>query len=247
MAKAGPGKVHRNGISLPTLLEMFPDEASARKWFEDTRWPNGQKACPRCGNLDTGNVPSEKPMPYWCGACRGYFSVKVGTVMESSKIPLRKWAMSLYLMSTNLKGISSMKLHRELGVTQTTAWHMEHRIRAGWESDDNPFAGPVEVYEVYIGGKEKNKHQSKKLKAGPGTVGKTPVAGAKDRKTNRVRATVGPSANRNTLEYFVSKQATMDATVYTDDHQAVTTSPTTTYASSTVSRSTFMGRPIPTG
>ena len=149
------GKSERQGISIIQLLDdVFPDEQSARVWFEETRWPDG-RACAKCGSVQTSEVPNEKPMPYWCTDCRQYFSVKTGTVMQSSKLSLRKWAVAIYAMVTNLKGISSMKLHRELGIAQKNAWHLMHRIREAMRSDDPLFRGLVEADETYIGGPRK--------------------------------------------------------------------------------------------
>jgi len=178
----GPGRADREGLSVIELFQMFPDNASARKWLEGLRWANNERHCPVCGSLNTKTVPNEKPMPYHCGDCRKYFSVKTGTVMQSSKIGLQKWVIAMYLMSTNLKGVSSMKLHRDLGVTQKTAWFMAQKIREGWNEgqDDDKMDGIVEVDETYIGGKSKNMH-AKDRKARKQYSNKATVVGVLER------------------------------------------------------------------
>ena len=113
-----------------------------------------------------------------------------------------------------------MKLHRDLGVTQKTAWHLAHRIRETWQDDPGPFAGPVEVDESFFGGLESNKHSHKKLRAGRGTVGKTVVAGAKDRATGRVNASVVASTDAASLQPFVVEHTRPGAEVFTDEHGA---------------------------
>ena len=200
---------------------MFPDEASARKWFEDIIWPDGERFCPGCGCNNTYECRHVK-MPFRCRDCKKYFSVKTGTIMSNSPIPLLKWIYAIYLDLSSLKGVSSMRLHRDLGITQKSAWYMQQRIREAFAhlGPKVLFEGPVEVDETYFGGRERNKHYHKKLHAGRGTVGKTAVVGAKDRGTNQVVAKVVRSTDSETLQGFVTEHTTRTAKVFTDEARA---------------------------
>ena len=124
----GPGRAERAGVSWAQLMSLFDTEAKARRWFERQRWPHGV----RCAWCDGERVNRAKPpaQPYRCLSCGRRFSVKANTFMHRSPLPLSKWGLALYLVTTGLKGVSSMKLHRDLGITQKSAWHLLHRIRA---------------------------------------------------------------------------------------------------------------------
>ena len=217
--KPHPGRYERKGMSLVELFELFPDNAAAEAWFELQRWPTGI-GCPRCGSVRYAEVKNRKPMPYRCKDCRKHFSVKIGTVMEASNLSYQKWAVAIYLVATSLKGVSSMKLHRDLEIRQPSAWHLAQRIREGFGDDIKTMAGPVEVDETYFGGRERNKHASKRAHAGRGAVGKTAVIGAKDRATNTVSAKAIPCTDKLTLQEFVSRLADAGAAVYTDEAAA---------------------------
>lgn len=220
MTRNAPGKSHRKGISLLELKQLFPDEEAARLWFESILWPDGIRPCPRCKSTNTHECSHAK-MPYRCRDCRKYFSVKTGTVMTGSPLPLLKWVYAIYLDTTSLKGVASMKVHRDLGITQKTAWFMQQRIREAFAHEGvGSFAGPVEVDETYVGGRRKNMSNAKRkvlADTGRGPVGKTAVVGAKDRASNRVSAKVVHETTAPTLRSFIQSNATDGSAIYTDD------------------------------
>ena len=130
-----PGKSFREGTTLIKLFQRFPDDVSAERWLEEQRWESAGKPsnCPLCGCTDKlQSTPNRTPLPYWCGTCRKHFSVRTGSVMHRSKIPLHKWVIAIYLWSTSLKGVSSMKLHRDLNITQKSAYFLALRLRHAW-------------------------------------------------------------------------------------------------------------------
>ena len=213
-------------ISFLELLDRYPDEESARKFFEESRWGESGRTCPHCHGAATAVVPDEKPMPYWCRDCRQYFSVRTNTPMHRSKVPLRKWMIAMYLMSSSAKGISAEQLHKQIGVSRKTAWFMGHRIREGWATGQAvKLPGPVEVDESYVGGRKVNKHAVKKLRLGRGPVGKQAVLGMRCRTTNRVVAeparldeTWGSGLDTMRLRGFVNKHAERGCSLYTDSN-----------------------------
>lgn len=216
-----PHEIVRTGIALPEFFRRWPDDLTAERWFEGRRWPNGPR-CSHCGGDNIAKVRERRPMPYRCRGCRRHFSVMSGTVMHGSKLGAQTWLLAIFLILSNSKGRSSVQLAADLGVTQKTAWHLAHRIRAALAEGEMPgFEGPVEADETYIGGKAHNMHRARRERLGAmtgrSTVHKTAVAGVKDRSTSRVVAVPVPDVSAESLTGVVAASTELGATVFTDE------------------------------
>ncbi len=195
-------------------MALVPDEKAAVKYFESKRWPDGPQ-CPRYESKDVRRCQGIKPMPLYCRACGKHFSVRIGTPMQGSKLPVRTWPLAAYLITSSRKGVSSIHLGKQLGVTQRTAWFLNHRIREAFAEHEGMLSGTVEIDETYIGGKERNKHFDKKLKAGRGTIGKIPVVGLRAR-SRKARAFPIQRGDAATLRKIVERNVQPGSVIYTD-------------------------------
>ena len=213
------GQTKLKYTSLYEFFFEFPNEESARKYFEKKRW-NGRVRCPHCGSDHITECKDHSPMPYRCRKCRKFFRVRFGTILEESKLPLHKWLMCMYLLATSRKGISSIQVSKELGITQKSAWFLCQRIREFWMKDKKEkLDGIVEVDENFIGGKESNKHFSKKLNKGRGSVGKLIVIGAKQRNGKVIVKHIDDTSAYN-LQGFIGRHVERNSNVFTDEFKS---------------------------
>lgn len=194
MVRSAPGKYYRKRLFLLEVTRIFPDDDTARAWIESVRWPD-VPVCSHGGSHRVTHPVKHKTMTHRCKDYRKWFSACTGTQMQSSKLDLQVWVLAFYLLNTGFKGQVSMKLHRDLGVTQKAAWHLAHRIRKSWnENEGNMFSGLIEADETYIG--------------------------VKERDTGWVAAQGISQTDASFLQGFVRGHAAPGATLYTDEATA---------------------------
>ena len=213
-----PARIQKEGvISVFDFFQMFPDADSAQEYIEMIRW-GGDVCCPHC---DSERVTKLKRKGYYlCNDCRQKFTVRTGTVFQRSHIPLNKWLYAIYMLETSRKGISSVQLAKEVGITQKSAWFMLHRLREACDVEVAPLSGEVEVDETWIGGRKSRMHYERKKKLPKGPYGgKEPVLGLRERETGRIIAYPIENVGIETLSANVLANVEEGSTVYTDDHQ----------------------------
>lgn len=200
------------------FLNYFKDEKTCHEYLEKLRFKNGE-FCPHCNHTKIYKFVDGKT--YKCAKCRKKFSIKTGTIFESSKISLQKWLLATYLLSTGKKGISSVQLASQLGVTQKTAWFMYHRIRKTYAQKKGMLRGTVEIDETYVGGKERNKHENKKVKGtqGRSTKVKTPVIGVAER-NGKFEIQKVEKVDKETITEIIERNVANGTIIISDEFKA---------------------------
>ena len=205
----------------PTTLQeaiiFFSDEKNCREWIIPRRWPNGVE-CPRCGGKNVSFMP--KYNRWQCGARHAsrQFTVKTGTIFEDSPLGLDKWLAAMWQVVNDRNGISSYEVHRMIGVSQKTAWFMDHRIRHALTMGSiDKLSGEIEADETFIGGKARNMHADKKARKIIGTGGKdkTIVMGILER-GGKVRASVVPTRKKGQVQAEIRKHVEAGSAIFTD-------------------------------
>lgn len=205
-----------NFTNLTQLFDTFKDEETCKKYLEKQRWGD-TPACPFCGSLKVYRTTRG----FKCGEkqCYKKFSVTVGTIFENSKVNLRTWFAAMYLIASHKKGISSLQLHRDLGITQKTAWFILHRIREALREKNSPLLNDVvEIDETFVGGKNKNRHAHKKVKNSQGrsVKDKTAVVGLMHR-SGKVRSFVVKDTSSATIHGIIEREVQPGSICITDE------------------------------
>jgi transposase-like protein len=203
----------RSTISTFQLFSKYPDAESARKYLESRLWPNGV-ICPTCRKDE--RITTRKSGFYRCNACKLDFTVRTGTIFERSHVPLHKWLYSMYLLVTSRKGISSLQLAKEIGITQKSAWFVLHRLREACGKDLTMLKGIVEVDEVYLGGLEQNKHMKQRVQ---GVPKKTAVVAMRER-GGRTKAVLPEYISSSSIEKIIRDNVEVGSSIHTDEFMA---------------------------
>ena len=204
--------------SLIEMMEAIPDEQAAVDHIRAIRWKNGAY-CPHCGATKVYHFKDRRN--HKCGECRKRFSIRVGTIFEDSKLPLRKWLLAIWLITSHKKGIASTQLAKDIGITQKSAWFVTQRLReaARTQSFNRPLRDDVESDETFIGGKEKNKHAYKRTGGKQGGAGKIAVLGMLER-GGELRTMVTPSLRKGDVQGAIRANIAKGSGLYTDEHSA---------------------------
>jgi len=205
----------KSTISTFQLFAMIPDQETARLYLESRLWPNGV-TCPTCAGQD--RITARKGGYYRCNKCKLDFTVRTGTIFERSHVQLHKWVYAMYLVVTARKGISSMQLAKEIGITQKSAWFVLQRLREACAGKMDKLSGIIEIDEAFIGGKEGNKHESKKQKGGQGGAGKAIVLGLRERGGRTVAMKID-GRDKETLQNAIYENVEIGSTLMTDEHK----------------------------
>ncbi len=205
---------------------IFHNEDAARKYFESIRWPDGKPICPHCGTIGEATLvhgKSHRPGMYQCNACLKPFTVTIGSVMESSHVPLHKWALAFRLMASSKKGVSAHQIMRTLGLgSYRTAWFMAHRVREAMaDRDPEPLGGKgktVEIDETFIGKPDQTFVSGKGWQGKRGTATKRKVLTMVERGGRSVSVKV-EDLTVQTLKTVIGKHVVLDSTLNTDEAQ----------------------------